>query len=152
MLTRRTFLGMTLATPYLALATREAVAGEAKVFAEGGLAIRGADAVAFFTEADMIMGRADEALLWDGAIWRFASAHNRELFEMNPTAYAPRYGGYCAFDLSRGNLSSTVPEAWTVHDGVLYLTHSLDIRAQWRRDIPGNIARADAHWPGILAG
>lgn len=150
MLTRRTLLEMTLAVPALALAARPLRAGEAQVYAEGGIAIRGADPVCFHTEGRVIMGHSKEALMWDGAIWLFAGAANREMFEMNPKAYAPRYGGYCAFDLSRGVLSSTVPEAWTIHDGDLYLTHSLDTRAQWRHDIPGYVARADANWPGIL--
>lgn len=147
---RRRIIAMTLTLPSLMLASRPALAAGDWIYSEGGLAIRGADPVGFFAEGAVVMGHEDVALMWGGAVWLFASVANRERFEMNPKAYAPRYGGYCAFDLSRGHLSSTLPETWTIHEDRLYLTHNLEIRDQWRRDIPGNIARADANWPEIL--
>ncbi len=68
----------------------------------------------------------------------------------NPEAYAPQYGGYCAYALSQGALASSVPEAWTIHEGKLYLNYSVNVRQIWSQDIPENIARADAQWPAIL--
>lgn len=150
MLTRRSLLGMTLALPALTMATRPAMAAEPPVFAIDGIAIRGADPVAFFTDGAPVQGSPDHALMWDGAIWHFSSAANMERFEMNPTAYAPRYGGYCAFAMSRGYIAASVPEAWTIHEDRLYLNFSLSVRSRWATDIPGNIAKADAHWPAIL--
>jgi hypothetical protein len=38
-----------------------------------------------------------------------------------------------------------------VHDGRLYLNFSRVVRAIWARDIPGNIARGDENWPGVLS-
>ena len=38
----------------------------------------------------------------DGAIYRFASAANRDLFKANPAKYAPVYGGYCAYGTTLG--------------------------------------------------
>jgi len=89
---------------------------------------------------------------WQGAVWRFASAENQELFESDPEAYAPQYGGYCAKALSEGNVVSTDPEAWKIVDGKLYLNYSADVQAQWSEDIPGNIAKADELWPNVLEG
>jgi hypothetical protein len=43
-----------------------------------------------------------------------------------------------------------VPEAWAIVDDRLYLNYSRRVQRQWSRDIPGNIARADANWPGVL--
>ena len=48
--------------------------------------------------------------------------------------------------------STTVPEAWAIHDGRLFLNYSLGIRRRWARDIPGNVIKGDANWPKLLAG
>ena len=151
MLNRRTLiLGMAAAAPATWLLTRPAMAATAPVFSDGGLAIRGADPVAYFTEGGPVAGDPAHSLMWEGTIWQFASAENMATFEMNPTAYAPQFGGYCAFAMSRGYIASTVPEAWTIHEGKLYLNYSLSVRDLWSTDIPGNIAAANGHWPGIL--
>lgn len=114
------------------------------------LAIRGYDPVAYFTVGAPVEGNSRYEYEWNGATWRFSSADNKELFANNPEAYAPEYGGYCAKALSEGNLASTVPEAWEIVDGKLYLNYSLDVQQQWQGDVPGNIAKADAKWPSIL--
>ena len=150
MLSRRMLLSAAAAAPAAALFTRPAMAAEPATFAVNGIAIRGADPVAFFTEGAPVIGKSDYALSWEGATWRFASAGHMELFMGNPTAYAPKYGGYCAFALSRGSLATTVPEAWSIYEGKLYLNFSVNVRQVWSEDIPGNIAKADANWPSVL--
>lgn len=114
------------------------------------LAIRGYDPVAYFTVGEPVEGSSDYEYEWNGATWRFSSAAHKDLFAQNPEAYAPQYGGYCAKALSEGNMASTVPEAWDIVDGKLYLNYSLDVQQQWKGDVPGNIAKADAKWPSIL--
>ncbi|MEZ5766784.1 MAG: hypothetical protein R3D80_03340 [Paracoccaceae bacterium] len=42
------------------------------------------------------------------------------------------------------------PSAWTIHEGKLYLNFSDAVRDYWRKDIPGNVAAADSHWPEAL--
>jgi YHS domain-containing protein len=117
-----------------------------------GLAIRGTDPVAYFTEGRPVKGSREHEAEWNGATWRFASAENRRLFLESPERYAPQYGGYCAFAVSKGHTASTVPEAWDLIDGKLYLNYSLDVRDQWRTDAAGNIRKGDANWPRLLAG
>jgi len=148
MLTRRKALGLIAATPLFA---RPAFAASPEVFAVDGVAIRGADPVAFFTQGAPVIGSSDHALSWKGAAWHFASAENMAQFEADPAAFAPQYGGYCAFAASKGGIATTVPEAWTVYEDKLYLNYSTNVRSIWLQDVPGNIAKADANWPGILA-
>ena len=114
------------------------------------LAIRGYDPVAYFTVGAPVEGSSDHEYDWNGVTWRFSSAANKELFASNPETYAPQYGGYCAKALSEGNMASTVPEAWDIVDGKLYLNYSLDVQKQWKGDVPGNISKADSKWPTIL--
>lgn len=147
MLTRRSVLGLLAASPFIA---KPAFAASPEVFSDGAGAIRGTDAVAYFTEGVPVAGSADHVLMWRGAEWHFESAENMAVFEMNPSAYAPQYGGYCAFALSKGSLASTDPDAWTIVDGKLYLNYSVNVRTVWSEDIPGNIMKADGHWPTVL--
>ena len=118
-------------------------------FGEDGVAIKGYDAVAYFVDGEPVPGDAAIATEWGGATWHFASSEHRDLFVADPEAYAPQYGGYCAFAAARNYIASIDPTAWTVVDDRLYLNFSRGVRRQWQRDTDGNITRADANWPGL---
>lgn len=147
---RRTFLTLAAAAPMAAIAL-PAFAMTPDIYAEDGIAIDGTDTVAYFTEGKPVPGSDAHTVDWKGATWRFSSAENAAMFEADPEAYAPQYGGYCAYAVSRGYTASTVPQAWTIHDGKLYLNFSRPVRALWSRDIPGNIMKGDANWPDVLS-
>ena len=115
------------------------------------VAIGGYDAVSYFDESKPVAGEKSITHEWNGAVWRFASAENRERFVADPEAYAPQYGGYCAFAVSKGYTAAGDPEAWTVWEGKLYLNYNKSVREKWRTDIPGNVAKGDENWPGLLA-
>ncbi|MEM1302255.1 MAG: YHS domain-containing (seleno)protein [Pseudomonadota bacterium] len=149
MLTRRSFLMAAAAAP-VALTAIPALAAEPPVYAEDGVAINGYDPVAYFTESQPVEGSAEFTADHDGATFRFASAANRDTFAADPAAYAPQYGGYCAYAVSRGYTATTSPNAWTVHEGKLYLNFNRAVRTLWSRDIPGNIVKGDANWPTVL--
>jgi YHS domain-containing protein len=115
-------------------------------------AIKGFDPVAYFTEGKPVKGKKDFRFDWMGAAWYFASAQNRDLFQKEPGKYAPQYGGYCAYAVSQGSTAPIDPDAWTIHNGKLYLNYSQRIKKTWEKDIPGYIAKADQNWPKILNG
>ena len=116
-----------------------------------GNAIEGYDVVAYFTQGKPVKGSGDHEVEWNGATWRFASAAHRNLFAKDPAKYAPQYGGFCAFGVSRGYAVGIDPDAWKIVDGKLYLNYDTDVQAEWVKDIPGYIAKADANWPKIVA-
>jgi len=117
----------------------------------GGLAVDGYDVVAYFTAGKPVEGNAAHSAKWNGAVWRFASAEHKAAFEKEPERYAPAYGGYCAWAVANGYTADTDPAAWAIVDGRLYLNYSQKVQAQWRQDVPGNIAKADVNWPKLLA-
>jgi YHS domain-containing protein len=119
-------------------------------FQEKGIAIRGADPVAYFTDSAYVPGSAEFTHDWQGATWQFASAEHRDSFAANPEAYAPQYGGFCAWAVSQGYTAEVDPEAWKVVDGKLYLNFDKKIQKRWEKDIPGFIAAANQNWPGVL--
>jgi hypothetical protein len=115
-----------------------------------GVAIMGYDPVAYFTMDKPVKGNNNFEYEWNGAKWRFSTDSLRKLFIKNPDTYAPRYGGYCAYGVAVGALFPIQPEAWSIVDGKLYLNKNLEVREIWKKDIPGNIKKADMNWPGVL--
>jgi len=122
-----------------------------EIYTENGVALDGQDVVAYFTVKRPVQGSRQFTYQWNGAVWQFSSAQNRDLFAQNPEKYAPQYGGYCAKAASDGHLATTIPEAWEVRDGKLYLNYSLEAQKEWRVDTETKIAKANANWKGILA-
>jgi YHS domain-containing protein len=118
-------------------------------FADDGIAIKGTDVVAYFTEGRQVDGARAFEHEWAGRVWRFASAKNRDLFAADPEKYAPQYGGYCAWAVSNNYTAPIDPEAWRVVDGRLYLNYSKSVQGRWVLDVKGNIAKADRNWPEI---
>jgi len=122
------------------------------VYLENGVAIRGTDAVAYFTQAKPVQGKVEFAAEYQGATWHFSSAENREIFLGNPEKYAPAYGGYCAYALSLGTYKvETDPNAWSIVDGRLYLNKTPVVRSIWETDIPGNIVKSEENWAKVIA-
>lgn len=147
MLTRRLFLSALTA---FACATGAQAQSVPMYYSTGGVAVSGYDAVSYFNEAQPRLGSPEHSLMWKGTIWHFATAENLDLFERNPRAFAPQFGGYCAYGMAMGQLSSTDPDAWKIVDNRLYLTHSSRIEAVWAENEAENIALAETHWPAVL--
>ena len=148
---RRSLLWAVAASFTLAFTPLPAFAAKAEIYTGlvEGVAVGGYDAVSYFSGMP-VEGKADITTKWKDAEWRFATAENRDAFVANPDKYAPQYGGYCAFALSKGALVKSDPDAWTVVDSKLYLNFNKAVRENWQEDIPGNISKADGNWPNIL--
>ena len=113
-------------------------------------ALSGYDAVAYFEEGRPALGSRGHSFEWRGATWRFTSAERRDRFAESPERFAPAYGGYCAWAVAQGYTAKSDPTAWKIVDDRLYLNYSRAVQRQWEEDIPGNIRKADANWPGVL--
>jgi len=144
-------VGFTAIGVALVCVTAFASGGRAVNVSRGELAVHGYDVVAYVTDAGAVRGRAEYEYRWSGAVWRFASAAHRDQFAREPERYAPQFGGYCAWAVSRGYTADVDPEAWRIVDGKLYLNYSKRVQRMWEQDIPGNIAKGRANWPRVLA-
>lgn len=116
-----------------------------------GVALHGSDAVAYFTDGKAVAGSPQFEFAWRGATWRFASAANRDRFAKAPDAYAPQFGGYCAWAVSRNYTADIDPTAFAVVDGKLYVNYSTFVQARWRLNRDENITKGHANWPGLQA-
>jgi hypothetical protein len=107
------------------------------------VAIKGYDPVAYFTMDKPVKGNNSFEYEWKDVKWRFSTENHMKLFIEDPEKYAPRYGGYCAYGVAVNALFDIKPEAWSMVDSNLYLNKNLDVRETWRKDISGNIKKAD---------
>ena len=126
-------LGVLLAAPM-------ASAGPALVSSHEGLAAEGQDVVTFFSSDGPVAGVQSHAIMWRGAIWRFASAQNLALFEANPHAYA----------LSQGIVKRGDPGLFVISDGRLFLLNNPRALARWQAEQDQLLIKAEGHWPRIL--
>ena len=117
----------------------------------GQLALQGYDAVAYWTSGQPTKGSTSFEHRWNDAVWRFSTAANRDQFAKDPPRYAPEFGGYCAYAVSRGYTADIDPNAWRIVDDRLYLNYSKRVQRLWEEDVPGNIAKGRKNWPGVLA-
>jgi YHS domain-containing protein len=113
------------------------------------LAIQGYDPVAYFTAGKPTKGSTTYTATYKNAIYQFSSAKNRDLFKANPNSYAPQFGGFCAFGVTKGRKFNTDPTAWRVVDGKLYLNLNHDVQKDWLKDIPGYITVGNETWTNI---
>ena len=120
------------------------------VFTKNDKAIRGYDAVAYFTKGEAIKGSEDYSSDWNGATWYFSSLNHKELFDKDPNQYAPQYGGYCAWAVSQNYTYVSDPKAWKIVDDKLYLNYSFKVQKDWEADQSALIKVGDKNWPQLL--
>jgi YHS domain-containing protein len=132
-----------------ASASDSATAVAAAINQTGRVALKGYDPVAYFTENKAVQGSDQFTTQYQGATYKFESAANRDTFVANPAKYSPQYGGYCAYGVAHGDKADVDPDAFTVVNGKLYMNYNKTVRFLWKRDIPGNITKADQNWPDL---
>jgi YHS domain-containing protein len=117
---------------------------------KSGVAIQGYDPVAFFKDNQPVMGKASITSTYNGAIYQFASESHKKLFDADPAMYEPSFGGYCAYGVCRNKLVEIDVEAFQIVDGKLLLQYSKGVRDTFNKDRKGNLAKANANWPGLV--
>jgi YHS domain-containing protein len=113
------------------------------------LAIKGYDPVAYFTESKAVQGVSAHTAQYQGATYLFSSAANKSMFEGDPAKYAPQYGGYCAFGVSKEKKFDIDPEAFAVVDGKLYLNLNKKVQSRWVLNTEELISDANEYWTVI---
>ena len=136
-------------TALIALAALPIAGSAGEFFEKDGVALRGYDPVAYFTEGKPVKGSAEHRFDHKGSTFHFASKANRDRFAAEPAKYAPQYGGFCAYGLSGGYKAAIDPAAFTVVGDKLYLNYNRDVQKKWSADVPGHIAKADKNWPSV---
>ena len=140
------FVNAFAAIALFSLHASAALAGELINAKPGGLAVKGYDVVAYFTQERAVQGSEDFEHEWRGVRWRFASPEHLDAFSEAPESYAPRYGGYCSGGMALGNRAPVDPEAFAIVDGKLYLNFSKAVMHEFKANSEEKIEQADANW------
>lgn len=123
------------------------------------VAIGGYDVVGYFTQHAALPGQADFSHEHDGVTYYFANAEHQAAFAENPSAYLPKYGGFCAFGIAAANKKFPVdPETFKVVNGELYLFFNdlvqgrqLNSIVNWNAREPQMKATAEKNWAAMQA-
>ena len=115
-----------------------------------GLALQGFDPVAYLTQNKPVKGNPSFSSTYHGATYNFASQENKSRFDKEPEKFEPAFGGFCAFGVSHNKLVKIDPEAFQIMDGRLVLQYSKSVRNDFNKDTQGNLAKANANWPGLV--
>jgi len=133
------------------LLARNGSGGKSLVFTNRkGVALEGYDPISYFSDRRPAKGDPKIEATYDGALYHFVSQEHRELFEKNPSKYAPAYGGFCGYAASIGKVRPADPLLWSIVDGRLIVQHTKGAVELWDKDVAGNKAKADKNWPLLV--
>jgi YHS domain-containing protein len=149
---------MRTATALLVLIFASAALADEREHANLGkdrLAVKGYDVVSYH-DGKPLPGNGTITAEHDGAVYRFATAANRDKFLADPVKYAPAYGGWCATAVALKNSKVDIdPTNYRLTNGRLFLFYKGllgDAVKPWVKDEPGNTAKADTNWKKIVEG
>jgi len=146
---RALFTFLTIITAFTAVAF--AAQAQAPIYTErDGVGAGGYDVVSYFTGGAPVRGSVEFTAQWQGASWYFSSAAHLAEFEKTPERYAPQYGGYCAWAITKGNLAPADPLVYQVVNGKLYLNFNRDIAQRWQANRAAFIEDADSVYPSLV--
>ena len=111
-----------------------------------GVILKGYDVVAFFKERKAVKGRTELSATYQGATYLFTSAANKAEFEKDPAKYVPQYGAFCAYGVTLGVMADTEIDAFLVYKGKLYVCGNQGALKDFKKDIDGNIDKANGNW------
>jgi YHS domain-containing protein len=114
---------------------------------EKGVILQGYDAVAYFNQMKAIKGDAKYFARYNGATYWFFSAQNQIMFKDHPGMFAPQYGAFSGYGISRNKLNPVNPEIFQVVDGHLIFHSTQKDYTEFNKDLTGNIMKANAFWP-----
>lgn len=113
------------------------------------LALEGNDLVSYFKSNTPLKGTKTYEVNYKGANYWFASAENKQLFLNHPSAYLPKYGGWCAYAMAKGEKVTINPEVFLISEGKLYLfykTRWVNTLPKWIKNSALLKKNADSYW------
>lgn len=114
--------------------------------AAGEVAIGGVDPVSYFDEGAPRRGDSAHRSVYHGAVFLFASAEHKAMFDADPEHYAPAFGGYDPEAVAAGAFEPADPQNWTIIGDRLYLSGSRASAEAFRAHADRTRAAASEVW------
>jgi hypothetical protein len=109
----------------------------------------GFDPVAYFTTGQPTRGKPEINTQLAQRTYYFATAHHKQLFDSNPAAYEPQYGGFCANGAPYRIKLGSDPTEFVVWNKRLFIFGDIIGKSFWLLDPAFNVQKADELWPAI---
>ena len=120
---------------------------------ENKIAVQGYDPVSYF-KGKPSKGKKEIATTYEGVIYYFSSATNREAFLKKPMSYEPQFGGWCAFAMGdSGDKVEINPETFKILEGKLYLFYNAffnNTLKTWNKDEVNFKKKAETNWKKFI--
>jgi YHS domain-containing protein len=120
---------------------------------EKGVALKGYDPVAYFTQKKAVMGSDKITSVADGVTYFFSSTANKAMFQKDASKYLPEYGGWCAYAMGNsGEKVEVDPETFKIVNGKLYLFYHSWVNNtlnKWNLNETSLKNNADKNWTSI---
>ena len=120
--------------------------------ASGGVMLKGADVVAYWTMNRYVQGKPEITSQFGGVNFRFSSAEHKALFDQTPRKYLPEYHGFCANGIVYGIPWGGDADSFKMINGKLYMFGGQGSRDGWDLDVPRNLALAEKYWKEEVQG
>ncbi|MBI1933084.1 MAG: YHS domain protein [Ignavibacteriales bacterium] len=117
-----------------------------KYYKSSNLAIEGYDMVQYFKENDFKKGNDMFYVNWNDYNWLFKSSTNSNLFKAHPLNYAPQFGGYCSYMITKNIAYPCDPKVFYIYKRKLYLFSSESKKDAFIADIDNQIEKASLNW------
>lgn len=121
---------------------------------QSGLAIKGYDPVAYFTQNKAVKGKKELAVSHQGILYYFSSEAHKEAFKTSPFKYEPEYGGWCAYAMGQNGEQVPIdPETFKIVNGKLYLFYNryfTNTLKDWNKNETTLKKNADINWPKLF--
>ncbi len=115
------------------------------------LGLHGVDPVSMFESEAPRIGNAVYTSENDGVDYYFTTEEAQQLFDADPAAYLPQFGGFCAFGVYVGKKLDGDVRFADIVDGKLYLFVNAAIFEKYKANSAEVIDVAHQKWPGIMS-
>jgi len=115
------------------------------------LGLHGVDPVSMFDGEVPRIGDATYTSEHDGVDYYFSTETAQQLFDADPGAFLPQFGGFCAFGVYVGKKLDGDVRFADIVDGKLYLFVNEAIFEKYLENREEVLAVAYDTWPGILS-
>jgi YHS domain-containing protein len=115
------------------------------------VALNGYDPVSFFPEGQALtkqaqLGSADLEINYEGVVYRFATAENKEIFLSKPSKYEPTYGSYCAWGMANDARIEINPVVYTIVGNRIHFFVNNRAKRLFDAQIAESEVKADGFW------
>lgn len=116
------------------------------------LFVQGYDVVSYFTKGISEKGAPEYKADHEQVTFYFVSDENRKLFQQNPEAYIPQFGGYCSNGIAYGIPWGGDGDTFQIVEGKLYLFGGLGSKEAFELSPDENRKLAHEYWDKEVKG